>query len=153
MGTITIGHLGPGWAEQPGDTHVWHRSQQIPDEELWRTHERRREHLVGFARKRLALQLRLRGAGFQEVAAAEQALDPNALTIGFGRRFATYKRATLLFRDVERLERSSTGRLAESLRAHLVTSRAERSARSSSSRVRRARSASCFSDFEQIVAR
>jgi glycogen phosphorylase len=105
IGKIYDRYLGPGWAEQPGDTRVWNRSEQIPDEELWRTHERRREHLVGFARKRLALQLRLRGAGFQEVAAAEQALDPTALTIGFGRRFATYKRATLLLRDAARLER------------------------------------------------
>jgi starch phosphorylase len=104
MRTIYDGYLGPGWAEQSGDTRVWLRSEQIPTEELWRTHERRREHLVTFARRRLALQLRRRGAGVAEVAETEQILDPKALTIGFGRRFATYKRATLLLRDPVRLE-------------------------------------------------
>jgi starch phosphorylase len=98
-------YLGPGWAEQPGDTRIWQRSEQIPAEELWHTHERRRERLVEFARRRLGQQLAFRGASFQEVAAAEQALDPKALTIGFGRRFATYKRGTLLLRDPVRLER------------------------------------------------
>ena len=105
MRHIYDSYLGPGWAEQPGDTRVWQRSEQIPAEELWRTHERRRERLVAFSRQRLALQLRTRGAGVAEVAEAEQALDPKALTIGFGRRFATYKRATLILRDPVRLER------------------------------------------------
>ena len=105
MRHIYDSYLGPGWAEQSGDTRVWRRSEQIPTEELWRTHERRRERLVAFSRRRLALQLRRRGAGVTEVAEAEQALDPKALTIGFGRRFATYKRATLLLRDPVRLER------------------------------------------------
>ncbi len=90
-------YLGPRWAEEPGDSSVWSRGQQIPGEELWRTHERRRERLVGFARRRLADQLRQRGAGRAEVAQVEEVLDPEALTIGFARRFATYKRATLLW--------------------------------------------------------
>jgi starch phosphorylase len=97
-------YLGPGWAEQSSDTRVWRRSEQIPTEELWRTHERRRERLVAFSRRRLALQLRSRGAGVTEVADAELTLDPKALTIGFARRFATYKRAMLLLRDLGRLE-------------------------------------------------
>jgi starch phosphorylase len=105
-------YLGPRWAEEPGDTRIWSRAEQIPGEELWRTHERRRERLVSFARRRLAAQLRARGAGPAEVARAEEVLDPYALTIGFARRFATYKRATLLLRDPERLERilNATGR-------------------------------------------
>ncbi len=98
-------YLGPRWAEEPGDTRVWARCEQIPGEELWRTHERRRERLVAFARRRLAAQLRERGAGLAEIAATEEVLDPEALTIGFGRRFATYKRATLLMRDPGRLDR------------------------------------------------
>jgi len=73
---------------------VWGRSEQIPGEELWRTHERRRERLVAFARRRLHNQLRFRGAGPTQLAEADEALDPEALTIGFGRRFATYKRGT-----------------------------------------------------------
>jgi starch phosphorylase len=98
-------YLGPGWTEQPGDTRIWRRSEEIPADELWRTHERRRERLVTFARRRLALQLRNRGAGVTEIGETEQTLDPKALTIGFGRRFATYKRATLLLRDPIRLEK------------------------------------------------
>lgn len=98
-------YLGPRWAEEPGDTRIWQRAEEIPGEELWRTHERRRERLVGFARRRLAIQLKNRGASASDIAAASEVLDPEALTIGFARRFATYKRATLIMRDPERLER------------------------------------------------
>ena len=98
-------YLGPRWAEEPGDTRVWQLVQKIPGEELWRTHERRRERLVAFARQRLLAQLRARGAGLAALARAEEVLDPETLTIGFARRFATYKRATLLLRDLERLAR------------------------------------------------
>lgn len=97
-------YLGPRWAEEAGETKVWSRAEQIPGEELWRTHERRRERLVAFARRRLADQLRARGAGSAEIAQAEEVLDPEALTIGFARRFATYKRGTLMFLDAARLE-------------------------------------------------
>ena len=98
-------YLGPRWIERPADLSIWQRVARIPDEELWRTHERRRERLVAFARRRLVGQLEKRGSRPSEVSQAEQVLDPEALTIGFARRFATYKRATLLFHDVERLVR------------------------------------------------
>ncbi len=95
-------YLGPRWREDPTDLHIWERAGDIPDEELWRTHERRRARLVAFARRRLVSQLEQRGAPPAEIAAAAEALDPDILTIGFARRFATYKRATLLLRDPER---------------------------------------------------
>ena len=98
-------YLGPHWISHPADQSVWERVDQIPDAELWRTHERRRERLVAFARRRLRTQLEQRGAPPAERERADEVLDPKALTIGFGRRFATYKRATLLFRDPERLAR------------------------------------------------
>ncbi len=98
-------YLGPGWYEKPTDETVWKSAQHIPDTELWRTHERRRERLVAFARRRLKQQLAKRGAGVAELAAAEEVLDPEALTIGFARRFATYKRANLILADLERLAR------------------------------------------------
>lgn len=98
-------YLGPRWLEDPTDQTVWMRVEQIPGEELWRTHERRRERLVAFARRRLRAQLQQRGAPPSEIAQADEVLDPEALTIGFARRFATYKRATLLLRDPERLSR------------------------------------------------
>jgi starch phosphorylase len=98
-------YLGPDWAEDPDNERVWEQVVQIPSTELWRTHERRREHLVGFTRQRLALQLRNQGASEAEIQAAREVLTPEALTIGFARRFATYKRATLIFRDPDRLDR------------------------------------------------
>ncbi|MCS6852206.1 MAG: glycosyltransferase family 1 protein [Gemmataceae bacterium] len=96
-------YLGVQWEERPSDHTIWKRVDHIPDAELWRTHERRRERLVAFARNRLKAQLRRRGAPPAEIARAEEVLDPEALTIGFARRFATYKRGTLIFRNLERL--------------------------------------------------
>jgi starch phosphorylase len=77
--------------------------EDIPDDELWRIHERRRQRLVSFCRSRVRQQLEQKGAIPSEIKEASQILDPEALTIGFARRMATYKRATLLLRDPERL--------------------------------------------------
>ncbi len=98
-------YLGPRWREEPGDPDVWLLAGNIPPDELWRTHERRRERLVAFTRQRLIRQLTERGASPSDVRGADEVLDPEALTIGFARRFATYKRATLLLRDPDRLAR------------------------------------------------
>jgi starch phosphorylase len=98
-------YLGPNWSEDPDNEHVWEQIEQIPSTELWSTHERCRENLVGFVRRRLTEQLRHQGASPAQIQAAGEVLTPEALTIGFARRFATYKRATLLFRDPDRLER------------------------------------------------
>jgi glycogen phosphorylase len=97
-------YLGPQWRDA-ANGEVWKRVEAIPAEELWRTHERRRERLVGFARRKLREQLKRRGAPPSELEAADDVLDSEVLTIGFARRFATYKRATLLLQDVERLEK------------------------------------------------
>jgi len=96
-------YLGRQWEERPTDHSVWKRVDNIPDAELWRTHERRRERMVAFARSRLKRQLANRGAPPGEIARSDEVLDPEALTIGFARRFATYKRGTLIFRNLERL--------------------------------------------------
>jgi starch phosphorylase len=98
-------YLGPKWREEHGDPKIWQRVESIPGEELWRTHERRRLRLVGYARRKLRAQLIKRGASQADIDAADEVLDPDALTIGFARRFATYKRATMVLRDVERLSR------------------------------------------------
>jgi len=98
-------YLGPGWNEDPDNEKVWRRIQTMPDTELWRTHERCRSRLVHFARRRLTRQLQRREAPASVIAHGQEVLDPEALTICFGRRFATYKRATLLFREPERLGR------------------------------------------------
>jgi len=102
MNELLDRYLGPEWSEQTSKGEIFQRVDRIPDEELWRTHERRRERLVAFARRHLRKQLLRRGASPQEIAMADEVLDPEALTIGFARRFATYKRGTLLFRDIER---------------------------------------------------
>jgi len=95
-------YLGPNWHTPQQNKESFNKIDRIPDEELWRTHERRRERLVAFARKRLKIQLKKRGVGPEELALASEVLNPEALTIGFARRFATYKRGTLLFHDIER---------------------------------------------------
>jgi len=97
-------YLGQHWVHEPSNDSVWRRVQDIPEAELWRTHESRRERLVGLARDRLKEQLRKRGAPPVELRLADEALRPDALTIGFGRRFATYKRGTLIFKDIDRLK-------------------------------------------------
>jgi starch phosphorylase len=104
MSTLLDRYLGPRWLESPDDKAVWERVAQIPYSEIWRTHERRRERLVAFSRLTQHRQLERRGASGAECEKAWEILDPHALTIGFARRFATYKRATLLFRDIGRLE-------------------------------------------------
>lgn len=96
-------YLGPGWNEDPDNEKVWQRTEQIPDTELWRTHERCRMRLVYFARRRLLQQYKAHNAPVRDIEAVDKMLDPEALTICFARRFATYKRATLLFREPERL--------------------------------------------------
>lgn len=105
MATLLDRYLGRRWAEDPDNTKIWERVNRIPDLELWRTHERRRERLVAFARRKLQEQLQGWGATKVEIQAASEALNPQALTIGFARRFATYKRGDLILRDPARLAR------------------------------------------------
>ena len=105
MAQLLDRYLGPKWMEGPTDLSAWERVSQIPDEELWRTHERRRERMVAFARRHLLEQLERRGASEHERNVSQGVLDPEAITIGFARRFATYKRATLMLREPERLRR------------------------------------------------
>jgi len=104
MSALLTRYLGPRWAEEPSDSAVWQRIDRIPDQELWRVHEIRRERLIHYARTRLARQLKQRGSSDADVKIAEEVLSPDHLTIGFARRFATYKRATLLLRDQSRIK-------------------------------------------------
>ncbi len=98
-------YLSSKWMTDPTDHSVWEGVSQIPDEELWRAHERCRERLVGWTRQTLREQLMHRGASYDDAQTAEHVLDPEALTIGFARRFASYKRGALVMRDPERLRR------------------------------------------------
>jgi len=98
-------YLEPDWQDRFNDTSVWEQVKDIPDEELMEAHRRRKRRLVNFVRARQSASAIRRQASTGEVRRSGEVLDPNAFTIGFARRFATYKRATLLFRDVERLKR------------------------------------------------
>ncbi|PPJ64623.1 alpha-glucan family phosphorylase [Cuspidothrix issatschenkoi] len=102
-------YLGPNWSSAPPDNQLWERMDAIPDEELWRNHERCRLDMVLYVREHLVKHLRDRGASASDIAQAQEVLDPNVLTIGFARRFATYKRATLWMRDLERIKRILLG--------------------------------------------
>jgi starch phosphorylase len=103
MSDLLDQYLSPSWAEADERSSLWKRIDEIPDAELWRVHVRRREWMIAAVRRRLRDQLKGRGAPPAEIKAAEEVLDPEALTIGFARRFAPYKRATLLFRNLERV--------------------------------------------------
>jgi starch phosphorylase len=105
MGQILDRYVDPTWRNDESQRRIWESIDTIPDAEFWRVHERRRSELIVFARQRGLEQLRARGASRTDLVMAEEALNPDALTIGFARRFATYKRATLILRDIERLKR------------------------------------------------
>ncbi len=96
-------YLSLRWQTDPEDQSVWETVTQIPDEELWRVHEERRQRFVLWVRRTLQEQLVRRGASTAEIEQSTEALSHRTLTIGFARRFATYKRANLLFRDAARL--------------------------------------------------
>ena len=103
MADLLDRYLGPGWRDDPSDPTLWNRIDEIPDEELWRTHERRKERFVAYVRRRLAEQLQRRGTSESDLNLARGALNSECLTIGFARRFAAYKRANLILRDLNRL--------------------------------------------------
>lgn len=105
MGLLYDRFLGPTWRESNSNRKTWERAAQIPDNEIWRSHERQRANLIDFVRMRYRKQLEARGARLAELREAEEILDPDVLTIGFARRFATYKRANMLLKDKESLLR------------------------------------------------
>jgi starch phosphorylase len=98
-------YIGPSWSATVFDKSAWDQVDNIPDEEIWSGHQRCKDQLIVFARKRLMAQMQRRGTCQGELRRAEEVLDPEALTIGFARRFASYKRGDLLMRDAERLGR------------------------------------------------
>jgi len=101
-------YLGPNWADEAMNIPLWEAIDQIPDEELWRIHQRCKEQMIVFARNRLKAQMQRRGTYHTELNHAEEVLDPETLTIGFARRFASYKRGNLLLKDPQRLTKLLT---------------------------------------------
>jgi len=101
-------HLGTDWRDHLPDPLMWSHIDGVPDAELWSTHRGLKAALVNFVRRRVSEQRRRNEYPDEFVRAAETALDPEVLTIGFARRFATYKRASLIFSDLPRLTRLLT---------------------------------------------
>jgi starch phosphorylase len=98
-------YLPENWQERLYDPQVWEYVQKIPDEEIWNIHSILKDKMIKFVRERLKAQYQANGIPAYEVNELDRQLDPNTFTIGFARRFATYKRANLIFRDMARVER------------------------------------------------
>jgi starch phosphorylase len=96
-------HLGTDWHKYSGESRIWEAIENIDDAELWETHLSLKARLLAFVRQRAVEQAEHRGESKEKLQRLSRILSPDALTIGFARRFATYKRANLLLRDIERL--------------------------------------------------
>lgn len=96
-------YLKPYWQDNIQDDETWNDIKNIPNKELWDTHTDRKKKLFALVKNNITTRLKSSGYNYEEINEIVSKLNPNALTIGFARRFATYKRATLIFRDIERL--------------------------------------------------
>ena len=96
-------HLGTGWHVRSGEPHTWEGIENIDDGELWETHLSLKSRLIEFVRFRAVEQAERRRESDAALQRFARILSPDALTIGFARRFATYKRANLILSDIEKL--------------------------------------------------
>lgn len=97
-------HLGKDWMERINDPHTWTAVTQIDDAELWEKKQFLRNHLIEYVRRTATAQAKIRGESKEICKAMSTCLAPSVLTIGFARRFATYKRCNLIFADLNWLE-------------------------------------------------
>ena len=103
MGELLRRHVGPDFDDRLLDPGLADDILAIPDDQVWEAHRAQKVRLIGHVRERVGEQLARHGRSPDELRRVQTLLDPNTLTLGFARRFATYKRADLLFRDLERL--------------------------------------------------
>ena len=96
-------YLIPYWQDNMHHDYVWEKIKNIPDDKLWSAHVERKRKLINLVKENTTERLRRSGYGYEEINEIVSKLNPDALTIGFARRFATYKRATLIFKDIERM--------------------------------------------------
>jgi len=96
-------HLGSGWQQHSSEAKMWEGIESVDDGELWETHLNLKSQLLEFVRKRAVEQAARRGESRDVLRRLDRVLSPDALTIGFARRFATYKRANLVLKDMEKL--------------------------------------------------
>lgn len=98
-------YLDPDWQERLYEKEVWDKIDNIPDDEFWNTHCSLKEKMIAFVRDRLKEQRIANGEPLDSIREVDSLLDSKALTIGFARRFATYKRANLIFRSIARIQK------------------------------------------------
>ncbi len=103
MRALYAHHLGPDWEDHLLEPEFWQKIRGVPDAHLWAAHRAQKERLIRFVREKVRVQSARHGLSPDELRTIEGLLDPQALTIGFARRFATYKRAVLILSDLERL--------------------------------------------------
>ena len=103
MKTLYDRYFEAGWMQKMGSPEAWRSIYDCSPGELWETHNALKNLLLGFVRRRVSRQCRRRGESEETIEAARKVLNPNVLTIGFARRFATYKRADLVMGDIDRL--------------------------------------------------
>ncbi|MFO0818600.1 MAG: alpha-glucan family phosphorylase [Pirellulales bacterium] len=96
-------YLGPDWESRSAEPQVWEQVESVSDAELWETHQALKGRLIDFVRRRAAADAERRGEAPSVVSTISRSLNQDALTIGFARRFATYKRADLIFKDIEQI--------------------------------------------------
>ncbi len=105
-------YLIPYWQDNMHHDYVWEKIKNIPNDKLWSAHVERKRKLINIVKENTTERLRRTGYSYEEINEIVSKLNPDALTIGFSRRFATYKRATLIFKDIERMTQimNHTGR-------------------------------------------
>ena len=96
-------YLVPYWQDNMYQDSIWEKIKNIPDEKLWNVHIERKKKLLNLVKENTTERLRRSGYSYESINEIVSKLNPEALTIGFARRFATYKRATLIFKDLERI--------------------------------------------------
>ena len=96
-------YLMPYWQDSMYQDKVWEKINAIPNEKLWNVHNERKVKLLKLVKENTTERLRRSGYSYEDITEIVSKINPNALTIGFARRFATYKRATLIFKDLERI--------------------------------------------------
>ena len=101
-------YLDPAWQTNLSNYSLWNGVDNIPDKDLWNMHKNLKKKAIQFVRQSLSNQMSRNQESAEDIGGVADYLNPDAFTIGFARRFATYKRATLLFRDKERLARLFT---------------------------------------------
>ncbi len=98
-------HFGPGWLDKVDDADLWERLNDIPDQEIWQMRQAMRNDLFSFIRERMRSRFSQEHVAQSRIVSAGAMLDPEALTLGYARRFTAYKRPEMIFHDPDRLAR------------------------------------------------